>query len=517
MMSLSVAEIAQATAGRLTHCGGDGAAATVGSVCTDSREAGPGSLFVAIAGDHVDGHDFVRQVREAGAVAALVTREQDVDIPQIVVPDTVTALGAVAKATVAARRATGRPFTVIGITGSVGKTTTKDLIRGILSTQAPTVAPVGSFNNEIGLPLTATKVDADTRYLVAEMGASAIGEIRYLASLVPPDIAVVLKVGVAHLGGFGSVENIRRAKAEIVQALPADGVAVLNADDPRVATMADMTPASTVRWFGIAESNNPCDVRATNVTVDGTDRPEFDLVTPEGQAHVHLALRGRHNVMNALAATTVALRLGVPLEDIVSVLDAQTAASPHRMAVSTVSLPGHASRDGGASAGACFTLIDDSFNANPDSMKAGLDGLAAWHAEGTDTPYRIAVLGSMLELGDDDDAKHRDIGAYCQRLGIDAIVCVGSDTDPNLDRLAADFADGARAADTSGRMHVELVHGADEADRSVTALAADHPGSVVLLKGSHASGLSGLATRWTSQAAGSQKPPAASRAEGDNA
>ena len=415
MMDMTVGELAQAVQGAVAHA--DGAQGVVTSVCTDSRQARQGSLFVAIRGERVDGHDFVAQAAKAGATAALVNHEVDVDVPQIVVDDTVAALGRVAKANVALRRsfavasdegddsascdegnkpaiagpfdpAAPHPFTVVGITGSVGKTTTKDLLAAMLRTQGSTVAPVGSFNNEIGLPLTATQVGEDTRYLVAEMGASAMGEIRYLTSIVPPDVSVVLKVGVAHLGGFGSVENIRRAKAEIVQ-----------------------------------------------------------------------------------------------------VLETQGAASPHRMAVSTVEPP---------LVPAAFTLIDDSFNANPDSMKAGLDGLAAWHAgDCRDRPFRVAVLGSMLELGDDDEAKHRDIGAYCAHLGVDALVAVGSDADANLDRLASCLAQGAQQADGHSLMDVAFVHSADQAAEEVARLAKTHQGSVVLLKGSHASGLSALAAKWS--------------------
>ncbi len=488
MMHLTVEQLAQATGGQLV--GGD-AGAVVTSVVTDSRQAGAGSLFVAIKGRRADGHDFVRSVAEQGAAAALVDhRVSDADIAQIVVADTVAALGAVAHANVETRRASQDPFTVVALTGSVGKTTTKDLLRDILATQAPTVAPIGSFNNEIGLPLTATQVCDDTRYLIAEMGASAMGEIRRLTSIVRPDVAIVLKVGVAHLGGFGSVENIRKAKSEIVQALPADGIAILNADDPRVATMEDMTQATDVRWFGIDESNHACDVRAENIDVDSEDRPVFDLVAGGDRASVRLALRGRHNVMNALAATTAALALGVPFADIVTVLGSHAAESPHRMAVSTVTR----SVDG---TDVSFTLIDDSFNANPDSMKAGLDGLAEWHAgAGQDRPYRVAVLGAMLELGEDDAAKHRDIGAYCVERGIDALIAVGGDDD-NLNRLAQAFADGATQADTKHLMHVTRVRSADEADAEVMRIVAMHPRATVLLKGSHASGLSALASRWT--------------------
>ena len=251
MMPMTVRQVAEAVQGRLivpqTGDGvEDGADALATSAVSDSRQVREGSVFVAIAGERVDGHDFVARAGESGAVVALVQHEVDAPVAQIVVPDTVDALGLLAKANIAARRAVGTPFTLIGITGSVGKTTTKDLMAALLSTLGPTVAPVGSFNNEIGLPLTALKVGRDTRFFVAEMGASHVGEITRLTTIAPPDIAVVLKVGCAHLGEFGSVERIAQAKSEIVQGLVPDGLAVLNADDAHVAAMAPLAPQGHV-------------------------------------------------------------------------------------------------------------------------------------------------------------------------------------------------------------------------------------------------------------------------------
>ncbi|PJM73628.1 UDP-N-acetylmuramoyl-tripeptide--D-alanyl-D-alanine ligase [Bifidobacterium primatium] len=483
MMLITVKEAAQAVDGELHRGSADDGSETILSVVTDSRKVESGSLFVAIAGERVDGHDFLGKALEAGAVAALVDHVvDDVDIDQIVVSDTVAALGLLARENIRRRRAESEPFTVVGITGSVGKTTTKDLLKALLSSQARTIAPIGSFNNDIGMPLTALEVDSQTRYLVSEMGASHIGEIAYLTSIARPDISIVLKVGVAHLGEFGSVENIQQAKSEIVRALDEDGVAILNVDDNHVVPMANLAPG-LVYWFG---QGSDAQIRAWNVSADDHDRASFDMKLPDvpDPLHIRLGIPGRHNVMNALAASAAAWYLDVPAEDIVRVLGEQKRISPHRMAVSTLER-----------AGASFTVIDDSFNANPDSMKAGLDGLAGWKAtEGGVAPFRIAVLGSMLELGGDEAALHRGIGEYAAGLGLDAVIAVGSDHDPALDSLAGDLVEGVRAGGEGTA--AELVHDVDAADRAVLRLALRHPHAVVLLKGSHASGLSGLAARW---------------------
>ena len=253
----------------------------VTSAVTDSRLAQPGSLFVAIAGEHVDGHDYVDAAAHNGAVAALVQHAvPDAGIAQIIVKDGVAALGELAKANLRMRRNEATPFTIIGITGSVGKTTTKDLLKALLSTLGETVAPVGSFNNEIGLPLTALEVDEHTRYLVAEMGANHLGEIAHLTTIAPPDIAIVLKVGVAHLGEFGSVEHIAQAKSEIVRGLLNDGVTVLNADDARVTRMQDIAPGKVV-WFGIEHAQvheHDGYVAADDISLDDLGHPVFTLV-----------------------------------------------------------------------------------------------------------------------------------------------------------------------------------------------------------------------------------------------
>lgn len=492
MMPMSVDEIATAVNGRLVVSAGSVATAeTVAvDVASDSRQVHDGTVFVAIAGERVDGHDFVEGAARSGAVAALVCHEVEAPIVQIVVPDTVAALGDLARHNISRRRAENTPFTIVGITGSVGKTTTKDMLSVLLGDMGATVAPVGSFNNEIGLPLTALNVGRNTRFLVAEMGANHVGEIARLTTIAPPDIAVVLKVGVAHLGEFGSVDRIVEAKSEIIRGLRGHGTAILNADDAHVTTMAELAP-DDVLWFGM-ESERALDggCSARDVDVDGLDRPRFTLMTPDGDSTpVQLGICGRHNVMNALAAASVAYRLGMDPKRIGAVLEGVSRISPHRMAVSTVE------RHGGV-----FTLIDDSFNANPDSMRAGLDGLKTWNGDGQSAPYRVAVLGAMLELGEDDVALHRSIGEYAAGCGLDAIVAVGSTKDAHFDALAEAVADGAKRAiggNSSTHPSIDWVHDTDQADAVVTRLACDHGNTVVLLKGSHFSGLSVLAEQWT--------------------
>ena len=495
MMRMTLAQMVQAVHGSAEHCDCDDLeTVTATSVVTDSRQVVDGALFVAIAGEHVDGHDFVDAAARQGAAAALVEREiKSAPIAQIVVPDTVAALGALAKANLEARKAVDEPFTIIGITGSVGKTTTKDLLHALLSTQGETVAPKGSFNNEIGLPLTALKVGERTRYLVAEMGANHIGEIARLTKIAPPDIAVVLKVGVAHLGEFGSVERIAQAKSEIVRGEAPNAITVLNADDERVAAMSGIAKGD-VFWFGIDKAQaHDIDgyMAADDIALDDLGHPVFELVSSQGvEQRVSLGIGGRHNVMNALAAASVAKLLGMPLERIAQVLADTRRISPHRMAVSEVE------RDG-----ARFTLIDDSFNANPDSMRAGIDGLMAWRSQEDQQPYRVAVLGSMLELGSDEHNLHRTIGAYARDGGVDALICVGGGDDASLNALAQDIADGGtEAKDADDMRPVRAVKTTQQADDLIRALNAEHPDMLVLLKGSHASGLSALATQWAAEA-----------------
>src|SRR4051812_43351773 len=268
-------------------------AAVTGPVVVDSRLAGPGALFVALPGARTDGHDHAAAAVAAGAVAVLAGRE--LDVPCVVVPPEggpLAALAALARHVVDALP----ELVVVGVTGSSGKTSTKDLLAVLLADLGPTVAPRGSFNNEIGLPLTALRCDASTRYLVAEMGARMPGNIAYLARVTPPDVAVVLNVGAAHAGVFGSREETARTKGELPEALAEDGVAVLNADDPLVAAMTARTKGRVVR-FGLGPE---AEVRAGDVRLDAWSRPSFTLRAPAGVAPVTLALHGEHHVANAL-------------------------------------------------------------------------------------------------------------------------------------------------------------------------------------------------------------------------
>lgn len=524
---------------------------TVICATSDSRNVSCGAVFVAIKGERVDGHDFVQKAAQLGAKAAIVEHAVLLDksvqnkIAQIVVKNSVEALGLLAKHNLVRRRALNTPFSVIGITGSVGKTTTKDMLNALLSTLGNTVAPVGSFNNEIGLPLTSLHVNENTRFLIAEMGANHVGEISMLTTIAPPDLSVVLKVGVAHLGEFGSVEKIAQAKSEIVRGLLPHGVAILNADDFRVAAMSKLADKDKIRWFGLnvnnngnfdAANNENYQLHAQDISLDESGCAQFAIIenknsqtcansqTCENSASVHLALPGAHNVMNALAAANVARYFGMSLKNIALVLNKVSHISPHRMQISVICKDDKK-----------FTLIDDSFNANPDSMKAGIDGLCSYEsaqsAHSADSAhsaysactklFRIAVLGSMLELGSNENKMHESIGEYVAKHNIDAIITVGSTSSEKLDELASCIAKGAKDnwqnrdnhqnktddsncdSNCDSKNSVYFVHDCSEANNIVWSLVAEHPSTVVLLKGSHASGLSALAESWAKLSNGS--------------
>jgi UDP-N-acetylmuramoyl-tripeptide--D-alanyl-D-alanine ligase len=411
MIVLTLGEVAAIVAGRL-H-GADPATPVTGTVEFDSRQVTPGGLFLAIEGAHVDGHEFAGEALARGAVAGIVTRE--VAGPSIVVDDAFGALAALAAAVI--RRL---PETmVIAVTGSSGKTSTKDLVAQLLRRLGPTVAPPGSFNNELGHPYTVLRATPDTRFLVVETSARGVGHIRFLTEIAPPHIGVVLNVGSAHLGEFGSREAIALAKGELVEALPADGVAVLNADDPHVAAMAARTPARIVR----VGENADADVRATGIALDELGRAAFTLGTAAGSAEVRLRLVGRHHVGNALAAAAVALECGMPLPDLAAALSAATPVSRWRMDVSERA-------DG-------VLVINDAYNANPESMRAALDALAAVVAARRALGVRaFAVLGEMAELGASAPAEHEAIGRYAAQQGIARVVAVG-DPARSIERGAA--------------------------------------------------------------------------------
>ena len=445
MLALTLGEIADAVAGTL-H--GDPGLVVDGAAYLDSRAGVPGGLFVAVVGEHVDGHQYA-----AGAHAVLGSRPTEA--PTVVVADPVTALGRLARHVVDRLDAT-----VIALTGSQGKTGSKDYLAQVLAAAGSTVATIGNHNNELGVPLTVLAADPDTRYLVVEMGARGVGHIAYLCEIAPPQVAAVINVGTAHLGEFGSREAIAQAKGEIVEALPQDGPAVLNADDGLVAAMRDRTSAA-VLTFGAAG-----EVTARGVELDDLGRPSFELGRAGEWHPVRLRLSGTHQVENALAAAAMALAVGVPLGEVAAALTASASASPMRMEL-------HERPDG-------LVVVNDAYNANPASVRAALDALVSIGARRS--ARTVAVLGVMLELGAAHDDEHADVGRYAAQRGVDVVVAVGPD--------AAPIAAGAAAVPQWEGTTVTLV-GRDEALAWVRKNAA--AGDVVLVKASRGAALESVA------------------------
>jgi UDP-N-acetylmuramoyl-tripeptide--D-alanyl-D-alanine ligase len=472
---------------------------------------GPGGLFVAFDGAKLDGHDFAAAALDAGAVAVLGTRpisarvlagRPSAPVPTILVGDALAAIGALARAVLDRLP----DLTVIGITGSSGKTSTKDLIGQLLERLGPTIAPAGSFNNELGLPHTVLRADAATRFLVLEMGARGPGHLTYLCGIAPPRIGVVVNVGVAHIGEFGSVDAIERAKGELVEALPAradgrsassraeadgrsassraeadgrsassraeadgrsassraeadgssarsgaGGTAVLNADDPRVRAMASRTGAAVV----LAGEADDAAVRAVDVSLDDRGRPSFTLSTAEGHVPVALRVSGRHQVGNALLAAAVARAAGMPLAEVGAALGEVTLVSTRRMDVFD--------RPDGV------TVIDDSYNANPASTAAALRALVAI-GQGR---RQIAVLGYLAELGERERDGHEEVGRLAAELGVDLVVVVSD--------AAAGIHDGATSVAHWGGDSVLVT---DQAAALGWLREQLRAGDVVLVKGS---------------------------------
>ncbi|TFV81418.1 UDP-N-acetylmuramoyl-tripeptide--D-alanyl-D-alanine ligase [Blastococcus sp. CT_GayMR16] len=463
MIRLTLAEVAELTGGELT---GDADAIVTGAVTLDSRTVAAGDLFVAVAGEHVDGSDFLPAAAAAGAVAAISTRPDDA-LPCVVVDDPVDALGRLA-AGVHARLVAGGLQT-LAITGSSGKTSTKDLLGQVLAAAGTTVSPPGSYNNDIGLPITVLSADEQTRFLVLEMGSRGRGHIARLCRVARPRIGVVLNVGSAHLGEFGSAEGIAVAKGELVEALPDDGTAVLNADDPRVLGMAARTRA-TVLTTGRSED---AAVRAVDVVLDGAARGAFTLAAAGEEHPVALQVVGEHQVANALSAAGAALAAGMAPAEVAAALSAAGPRSRWRMEVSR--------RDDEV------TVVNDAYNANPESMRAALAALA-----GLSGTRRIAVLGAMAELGPDAAAEHERLGRDAAAAGVDLIVAVGPD--------AVGIADGAAAA--GRRAGEESVHVPDRAAARELLSKVLRPGDVVLVKASRSYGLELLAADLLTAGAG---------------
>lgn len=476
MIRLTLREIAEVTGGRVHPDLPRTRDLVVSSaVVTDSRLAEPGSLYVARRGETADGHDFLASAAEHGAVAALTNRTSDL-LPCIVVDenpqrlserpdrppyDAVTRAFAALAREVHDRCLAAGGLKVVGITGSSGKTSTKDLMAQVLARLGTTLAPEASYNSEVGVPLTVARLTEDTDFLVAEMGASGIGHIEHLTQVAPPQISVVLNVGSAHLGGFGGKEAIATAKSEIVRALPQGGLAVLNADDPVVAAMASIAEEVGARVVLVGRSAT-AQVRATDVAIDGGGRASFSLHgpgTPDEGVPVVLRLVGRHHVDNALAVAAVAHEWGMAWEEVATALSGAEALSRWRMEVT-------ARPDG-------VTVVNDAYNANPDSMRAALQTLAQMRPASGRT---VAVVGGMLELGENAEQEHRGIGALAAELGIDQLVTVGDLAEP---AAAAYLAAGGADAQVVGDRH-------EAHDLLRRTLGA---GDVVLLKSSRDSGL----------------------------
>jgi UDP-N-acetylmuramoyl-tripeptide--D-alanyl-D-alanine ligase len=502
VIDLTVAQLAAIVGGELADISAEDAAAlhVTGTVEFDSRKVTSGGLFLALPGARVDGHDHAASAVEAGAVAVLAARP--VGVPAIVVPPAVVAdpgagvlehdsdgsgaavLSGLARlaAAVAAELVAGG-LTIVGITGSSGKTSTKDLLAAVLSPLGEVIAPPGSFNNELGHPWTVLRATPDTDYLVLELSARHPGNIAALATIAPPAIGVVLNVGTAHLGEFGSREVIAQTKSELPQAVPASGVVVLNVDDPAVAAMAEVTAARVVRVSRTQET----DLWAGPVTLDELARPQFTLHAGDTSVDISLAVHGDHHVSNALCAAAVALECGATTAQVAEALAAAGPVSGHRMRVSTRA-------DG-------VTVIDDAYNANPDSMRAGLQALAWISASGGADPAgkrrSWAVLGEMAELGDDAISEHDRIGRLAVRLDVSRLIVVGTGRSMSAMHQGA-VMEGARGSEENPDAAIVA-----DADAALAVLRAElQPGDVVLVKASNAAGLGVLADSLTAESPG---------------
>ncbi len=452
MIPLSLDEIARVTGGRV-HPAHAASILVETAVVTDSREAIPGSLYVARMGEQADGHDYVGNAAAAGAVAALTSRQMP-DLPCVVVDDVGDAFAAVGRAVVDRCVASGG-LKVVGITGSSGKTSTKDLMGQVVGHLGRTLAPHASYNSEVGVPLTVCRLQPETEFLVAEMGASGVGHIEYLTHIAPPDVAVVLNIGSAHLGEFGSREAIADTKAALVRALTADGLAVLNADDPMVSAMAQQSAAPVVS----VGQGPQAQVRADDVVLNARGQAAFAMTLPgHDPVQVSLRLHGEHHVGNALSVAAVAHFWGMPPQQIADALGAAVAQSRWRMEVSQ--------RPDG------ITIVNDAYNANPESMRAALRALRAMRAGGR----AIAVVGEMRELGAESAFEHERVGEFAAELGIDDLVAIGSGAAPAARAFTTALPDRGR--------HIDEV----DAARPVLESMLVH-GDVVLLKSSRDSGL----------------------------
>ena len=385
-------EIAQIIGGTLS---GDDVEVTAAPTLK-SAEVDQGGIFLALQGEKVDGHDFVDDAFSHGAVLAITTRV--VAQRHILVADVTAALTLLARFV----RSELNDLTVIGITGSQGKTTTKDLLRHMLSQHGETVAPTGNYNNELGVPLTLLACSSTTKYAVIEMGARHSGDIAHLASIAQPDIAVVLRVGMAHVGEFGSIEAIAKTKSELISSLSESGIAILGQYDPYTKAMKSLHTGRTIS-FG---ADHSADIRATEIEMR-EGRPHFDLVTPAGRAAVGLRIVGEHQISNALACAAVGTALGLSIDSIATALSTALIESKWRMEIHEFSE---------------VLLINDSYNASPDAVEAALRTLILFAQERGGRAW--AFLGKMAELGESSAQAHQQVGTLAYQMGIDHLVCV---------------------------------------------------------------------------------------------
>src|SRR4051812_17748487 len=463
---MTLAEIAAVVGGDVSPA--DAAVVVTAPAFRDSRDVKADGLFVAIEGERVDGHDYAARAVSAGAAAALVRHAVE-GAPCVVVPDPVVALGQLAAhvrqaldgdaRADGADGADGSPLIVVGITGSQGKTSAKDLVSQLLETAGPTVATSGSLNNQIGLPLTVLGADLATRFLILEMGARGRGHIQYLASMAKPSVGVVLNVGVAHLGEFGSQAAIAVAKGELVEALPADGVAVLNRDDPLVDAMRSRTRARVIT-FGSAPD---ADVRFVDPRLDDDGQLALGLEIDGRRHDLALSLVGLHQAANVAAATAAALACGLDPDAVMTALATVRPRSRWRMEL--------------AETPSGIVVLNDAYNANPDSMRAALETLADLGRRRPGSRL-VAVLGEMRELGDAADDEHEAAGALAASLGVDVLIVVGEQ--------ARHLHAGALA---SPGWSGEALWEPDAEAAGRTAATVVRPGDVVLVKASRAAGL----------------------------
>lgn len=458
MLTASADTIANVTGGTIAA---GTATAVANDVCVDSRQVTPGCVFIAMTGERVDGHDYLEQALAAGARVLVVTKQvHEIASASTTASKSGAAVVCVEDAIAALQALAGwhrrrLHATVVGVTGSTGKTTTKDFLSSALGRMHRVVATEGNRNNDIGLPLTILRAGSDTDVLVVEMGMRGLGQIARLAEIARPDMGLVTNVGTSHIELLGTQDAVATAKGELVRAVPERGSVFLNGDDAYSDSLA-VDAEAPVTLYGLSER---CAVRAVAIEVDEASRASFDLVTDQGTERVTLPVPGRHNVYNALAAAAVALRLAVPLAEVKVGIES---ANVSQMRMQTLTTPDD------------VTIINDAYNANPSSMRAAVETLAELRAPGK----RVAVLGDMAELGSLSELAHFQIGEAIGGLPIDLLVTVGP--------RAARIADGAKAKG----FETERISKCENADDAVELLSeAIETGDAVLVKASRVMGL----------------------------